>query len=67
LDENTTRGVMEYVANHPALMFLIAMPDDDAIRVLMDKASTGGENRLPIPLVLIENRPVVQETQQDAA
>lgn len=55
LPENAAEGILEHLSCHLSLIYLVASPDDTAVRALVDKPSpTRGKHRLPVPLVLIE-------------
>ncbi|MGW8309649.1 MAG: hypothetical protein ACWGNB_01180 [Thiogranum sp.] len=44
-------AITAYIRSHPSLMFLVALPDHNAVRVLVDEVTP--EGRLPVPLVFI--------------
>jgi hypothetical protein len=60
-------GIIDYICNHPALAFLVAMPDDDAAKVLIEEVIPKRGGRIPVPLVLIEDRSPVPAAEQSAA
>lgn len=45
-----------YIRSHASLIFLIAMPDDAAARVLMEEVIPRRDSRIPVPLVFIDDR-----------
>jgi len=58
LEIEAARSIMNYIAVHPSLVFLIATPEDTAARELVEKFLPQKRGRMPAPLVLIEDRPV---------
>ncbi len=60
-------GIIEYVCNHPALIFLVAMPDDATAKTLIEEVIPKRGGRIPVPLVLIEDQPSVRPANQSAA
>ncbi len=67
LGMNPVDDIINHVCNHPSLIFLVAMPDDDAAKALIEEAIPGRGRRIPVPLVLIEDRPSAHQAQQSAA
>ena len=59
--------IVDYVYNHAALMFLVAMPDDRTVRALIDDLGSKRRARLPVPLVLIEERPASRARAESVA
>jgi hypothetical protein len=59
--------IVEYIYSQPSLIFLVAMPDDPAARVLMEETIPRQGGRIPVPLVLIEEKPVATTIRQSAA
>jgi len=59
--------VIDYICNHPALIFLVAMPDDETVKVLIEEVIPKRGGRIPVPLVLIEDRPSVRLAEPSAA
>lgn len=62
-----TDGIIDYICNHPALVFLVAMPDDNAAKVLIEEVIPKRGGRIPVPLVLIEERSPSRPAEQSAA
>lgn len=60
-------NIIDYICNHPSLIFLVAMPDDDAAKVLIEEVIPKRGGRIPVPLVLIENRSSARPAEQSAA
>jgi hypothetical protein len=60
-------GIVEYICNHPSLIFLVAMPDDAAARVLIEEVIPKRGGRIPVPLVLIEDQLAAKKYKQSAA
>lgn len=64
---NAVSHIVEYICNHPSLIFLVAMPDDEAARVLIEEVIPERGGRLPVPLVLIEGKRAAASLRQSAA
>jgi hypothetical protein len=60
-------SILTYVSNQPALAFLVATPDDAVAKVLVEQVIPNNKRRLPLPLVLIQNRPSDHACKQSAA
>jgi hypothetical protein len=60
-------GIVDYICNHPALVFLVAMPDDETAKVLIEEVIPRRGGRIPVPLVLIEERSPSRPAEQSAA
>jgi hypothetical protein len=60
-------GVLSYVRNHPALTFMVAMPDDDVAKSLLEEVIPGKGGRMPVPLVLIEEQSPSYRVEQRAS
>lgn len=67
LQGNAVEGVIEYICNHPSLLFLAALPDDPVAKVFMEEVVPKHGGRLPVPLVLIEDRSAIRFRKQSAA
>ena len=67
LEVNAVDGIVDYIAKHPSLIYLIAMPDDDVARVLIEEVLPGRRRRIQIPVVLIEDQTVASLPKQSAA
>jgi hypothetical protein len=48
--------ILDYIHNHPSLMFLVAIPDDYAVKPLIEELIPKRGGRVPVPVVLIEER-----------
>jgi hypothetical protein len=59
--------IVEYIFDHPSLIFLVAMPDDAAARVIIEEVIPKRGGRIPVPLVLIESQSVARSHKQSAA
>jgi len=59
--------IVEYIYHQPSLIFLVAMPDDTAARVLIEEVIPRHGGRIPVPLVLIEEKPTRTSVQKSAA
>jgi len=60
-------SIVEYIGNHPTLVFLVAMLDDSTARVLMEEVMPKCGSRIPVPLVLIEDQASARPHKQSAA
>jgi len=58
LEIEAAQSIMNYIAIHPSLVFLIATPEDTAARELIEKFLPQKRGRMPAPLVLIEDCPI---------
>lgn len=67
LSVNIVDDIVEYICNHPSLIFLVAMPDDAAARVLIEEVIPERGGRVPVPLVLIEDKVTARKYKQSAA
>ena len=67
LGGNPVEGILEYICNHPSLIFLVAMPDDNAAKVLIEEVIPQRGGRMPVPLVLIEGQSLQRSQTQTAA
>ena len=54
LGKNSVEGLISYIRNHPALIFLISMPDDEVARELIEEVMPKSGERIQVPVVLIE-------------
>lgn len=59
--------IINYICNHPSVMFLVAMPDDVAAKEIVEYVIPKRGGRIPTPLVLIEDRPSASQAEQPAA
>lgn len=67
LGTKPTDAIIDYICNHPALVFMVAMPDDDAAKTLIEEVIPGKGGRMPVPLVLIEDRSPEYPAEQRAS
>ena len=67
LEVTAVNSIINYIAKHPSLLYLIAMPDDDVARVLLEEVLPGRRRRIQIPVVLIEDQTVSRFPKQSAA
>jgi hypothetical protein len=63
LGMSTVDEIYDYISHHSSLIFLVAMPDDAAVKVLMEELIPRRGGRIPIPLVLIDNQSDRVESQ----
>ena len=67
LEITAVSSITDYIAKHPSLLYLIAMPDDDVARVLIEEVLPSRRRRIQIPVVLIEDQTVSRLLKQSAA
>lgn len=67
LGVNIVDDIVEYIYSQPSLIFLVAMPDDTAARILIEEVIPRHGGRIPVPLVLIEEKPAAPSIRQSAA
>lgn len=48
-------NVLEYINNHPGLVFMVAMPDDVVAKKIMEDVIPKQGASIPVPLVLIDD------------
>ena len=59
--------IVTYICNHPSLILVVGMPDDDSVKVLVEEVIPKRGGRVPVPLALIEDRSSTRATEQSAA
>lgn len=67
LGANVVEDIVDYIHSQTSLIFLVAIPDDKAARVLIEEVIPRHGGRIPVPLVLIQEKPVTPTMQQSAA
>lgn len=67
LGVNPIDDIVNYINNYPALDFLVAMPDDEVAKVLIEEEIPKRGGRICVPLVLIEDRSLRPSVKQSAA
>ncbi|MCU7931033.1 MAG: hypothetical protein KZQ90_09545 [Candidatus Thiodiazotropha sp. (ex Codakia rugifera)] len=67
LSINTADDIIDYISNHTSLIFLVAMPDDPPVKVLIEEVIPKRGRRIPVPLVLIEDQPSAISPKLSAA
>ena len=60
-------SIAEYIGNHPSLVFLVAMLDDSAARVLTEEVMSKRGGGILVPLVLINGQSLARPHNQSAA
>ena len=50
--------LVTYICNHPSLVYLVGLSDDDLVRTLAERVVPARGGRMHVPLVLIEDKPV---------
>ena len=63
----TAGNITGFIRSYTSLLFLVALPDDAAARVLMEEGNPGPGSRIPVPLVLMEDRSKNRPRAQSAA
>jgi hypothetical protein len=51
--------LVEYICNHPSLVYLVGIFDDELVRALAERVVPARVGRLHVPLVMIEDRPAL--------
>ncbi len=67
IEDNAVDDIVEYINKHPSIIYLIAMPDDDVARLLIEEVLPRRRTRIQIPLVLIEDQMTATLAKQSAA
>ena len=67
LEVTAVNSIVDYIVKHPSLLYLIAMPDDDVARVLIEEVLPGRRRRIQVPIVLIEDQTASKLHIQSAA
>ncbi len=67
LGSDVTGEIVSYIHNHPSLIFLVALPDDGPVKVLIEEVIPKRGGRIPVPLVLIEDRASPPSANQSVA
>jgi hypothetical protein len=66
LDVVAVAGISDYIRKNPSLLFLVAMPHDPLARRLAEELIPSRVIRMPVPLVMIEERPGNQRVTKSA-
>ncbi len=64
---STIDNIVEYISQHPSLIFMISMPDDAVTRVLIEEILPQQKSGIQIPLVLIDDPLSATRNQQRSA
>jgi voltage-gated potassium channel Kch len=67
LGKKPVDDILNYIHSQPAIASIVAMPDDESAKLIMQSMASGGGESIPVPLVLIEDRASTQSTKQSAA
>ncbi|MET0069683.1 MAG: hypothetical protein ABW096_06550 [Candidatus Thiodiazotropha sp.] len=67
LGANPVEEIINYIQHQPSIASIVAMPDDDTARTIMDEIVSGRGGSMPVPLVLIEDRSTTPSAKQSAA
>lgn len=67
LGVNVVDDIIGYIQQQPALIFMVAMPDDKAARVLIEEVIPKRGGRISVPLVLIEEKAKIRKQQKAVA
>lgn len=66
LDVDAVAGIADYLRKNPSLIFLVAMPHDSLARRLAEELIPSRAIRMPVPLVMIEEKPGKQPVTRSA-
>ena len=66
LDVDAVAGIADYLRKNPSLIFLVAMPHDPLARRLAEELIPSRAIRMPVPLVMIEEKPGKQPVTRSA-
>ena len=64
LGVNVVDDIIDYIQQQPALIFMVAIPDDKAARVLIEEVIPKRGGRISVPLVLIEEKAKIRKQQK---
>jgi hypothetical protein len=67
LAEPVVDDLVDYIVLQTSLIYLVAMPDDEAARMLVEEVIPKRANCISVPLVLIEAQPSPRSLKQSAA
>jgi len=67
LGKDVIQDIIDYICDHPSLIFLVAMPDDAIAKTLINEVLPRFKGRFPVPLVLVDNELSALPIQQPAA
>ena len=67
LVEPMLNDLVDYMTQQTSLIFVVAMPDDDMARTLVEEVIPNRADRVSVPLVLIEAKQRSQSPKQSAA
>ena len=67
LGVNVPDEIVDYIDGQRSLIFLVAIPDDTAVRVLIEEVIPGQMGQINVPIVLIEQKLTTQPMQKSAA
>lgn len=67
LGANPVEEIINYIQHQPSVASIVAMPDDDTAKTIMDEIVSGRGGSMPVPLVLIEDRSATPPAKQSAA
>ena len=67
LQVTAVSSIIEYIVKHPSLLYLIATPDDDVAKTLIEEVLPIRRRRIQVPVVLIEDQITSILPKQSAA
>jgi len=67
LQVTAVSSIIEYIVKHPSLLYLIAMPDDDVAKTLIEEVLPIRRRRIQVPVVLIKDQMTTDTLKQTAA
>lgn len=59
--------IFSYIHNQPSLIFIVTIPDNEAAKLITEELIPKRGGRMPVPLVLIEDRASNRRDKQSAA
>lgn len=67
LSVNVIDSIVEYICNHPSLIFVVAVSDDHVAKTLIEEVIPQRGGRVSVPLVLIEDKAAPRNLNRSAA
>lgn len=67
LSEKPVNDILNYIHNQPSIASIVAMPDDEAAKQIVEEMIPGHSGRIDVPLVLIGDRSSPHPSKQSAA
>jgi hypothetical protein len=67
LGSKPVEDIFNYIHNQPSLIFIVTIPENEAARLITEELIPKRGGRMPVPLVLIEDRATNHRNKQSAA